>query len=189
MKSLINKNFSVNKNAPLIENKKIIKIIEMLFIIAIILIPFDNIPYFDKVLGELSVKASVYPFLIIISIIFFYTLKNRKFYLKNTMEVKILAVYCLWVCISIGINFSSILGNSFKGRSGIQKLILQLMVLAFLLLISYSSSVVIKIKNIDLLKLRKYICFSLIPVGIYGFIELLNILNVKNSFSNSLNII
>ena len=61
MKSLINKNFSVNKNAPLIENKKIIKIIEMLFIIAIILIPFDNIPYFDKVLGELSVKASVYP--------------------------------------------------------------------------------------------------------------------------------
>lgn len=178
MKSLINKNFSVNKNAPLIENKKIIKIIEMLFIIAIILIPFDNIPYFDKVLGELSVKASVYPFLIIISIIFFYTLKNRKFYLKNTMEVKILAVYCLWVCISIGINFSSILGNSFKGRSGIQKLILQLMVLAFLLLISYSSSVVIKIKNIDLLKLRKYICFSLIPVGIYGFIELLNILNV-----------
>ena len=178
MKSLINKNFSVNKNAPLIENKKIIKIIEMLFITAIILIPFDNIPYFDKVLGELSVKASVYPFLIIISIIFFYTLKNRKFYLKNTMEVKILAVYCLWVCISIGINFSSILVNSFKGRSGIQKLILQLMVLAFLLLISYSSSVVIKIKNIDLLKLRKYICFSLIPVGIYGFIELLNILNV-----------
>lgn len=40
MKSLINKNFSVNKNAPLIENKKIIKIIEMLFITAIILIPF-----------------------------------------------------------------------------------------------------------------------------------------------------
>ena len=162
----------------LIENKKVINLITGLFIASIILIPFDNIPYFDKLLGELSVKASVYPFLIIIPIILFYTVKNKKLYLKFTTEVKILAVYCFWVCVSIGINSSSILGNSFKGRSGIQKLILQLMVLGFLILISYCSNVIINIKNIDLLKLRKYICLSLIPVGAYGFIELLNILNI-----------
>lgn len=169
---------TIKESDALIENKKIISLITGLFIASIILIPFDNIPYLDNLLGELSVKASVYPFLIIIPIIFLYTIKNRRLYLRNTMEVKMLGVYCFWVCVSIGINFSSILGNSFKERSGIQKLILQLMVLVFLLLISYSSSIIIRIKNIGLLKLRKYICLSLIPVGTYGFIELLNILNI-----------
>lgn len=168
----------INKKDTLIDDNKFIKLITVLFVASIIIIPFDNIPYFDNLLGELSVKASVYPFLIIIPIIFLYTMKSKKLYLKNTMEVKMLAIYFLWVCISIGINFSSILNNSFKGRSGIQKLILQLMVLAFLLLISYSSNVIITVKNIGLLKLRKYICLSLISVGIYGFIELLNILNI-----------
>lgn len=177
MMNIINHN-TIKDSISLIENKKIINLVTGLFIASIILIPFDNIPCFDKLLGELSVKASVYPFLIIIPIIFFYTIKDRKLYLENTMEVKMLIVYCFWVCVSIAINFSSILGNSFKERSGIQKLILQLMVLVFLLLISYSTNVIIKIKNVDLLKLRKYICLSLIPVGAYGFIELLNILNI-----------
>lgn len=178
MKTLSNKKLSINKTDSLIENKGIINLITALFIASIILIPFDNIPYFDNLLGELSVKANVYPFLIIIPIVFFYTIKNRRIYLKNTMEIKMLVVYCFWICVSVGMNFNSILENSFKGRAGIQKLILQFMVLVFLLLISYSSSIIIRVKNIDLLKLRKYICLSLIPVGAYGFIELLNILNI-----------
>ena len=157
-----------------INNEKISKILEILLVVAIFLIPFDNLPYAKNILGELSYRGAVYPFIIIILINFGYTIKNKEIYLPKGKEWKFIFVFLVITVISCLFNAQSILNNSFKGRSGINKLILQFMVIIFMVLVLYTSEIIIKIRNIKLKNLRKYIMYSLIPVLIYGFLELLN---------------
>lgn len=161
-----------------VENPKLEKLLKYLFIISIILIPFDNLPYFGRILGELSYKGAVYSFIFLIIILFFLTLKNKEIYFKKSKELKLLIVFLLWTTLSIIFNFSSILNNNFKDRSGLSKLILQLMVLGFMILVFYVTDIIINLKKITLYDLRKYIMISLIPVLAYGTIELLNLAGI-----------
>ncbi|WP_055069577.1 O-antigen ligase family protein [Clostridium massiliamazoniense] len=163
-----------------ISNNKLVNILTYLLIASVILIPFDNLPYLGRILGELSYKGAVYPFIFIIIILFAITIKSKKIYFKKSKEIYFLLVYIGWIIISLIFNISSILNNTLKERSGISKLILQLMVLGFMLLIFYSTDIIIKLKTITLFDLRKYILLSLIPVLIYGTIELLNLSGIIN---------
>lgn len=163
-----------------IDSQRVEKILKYLFIFSVVLIPFDNLPYFGRLLGELSYKGVVYPFIFIIIILFIFTVKNREIYFKKSKELYLLMTYIGWIAISIIFNFSSILNNNLKDRSGISKLILQLMVLGFMILVFYSTDIIIKLKSISLYDLRKYIMISLIPVLIYGTIELLNLAGIIN---------
>ena len=158
-----------------ISDNKLINILTYLLIASIILIPFDNLPYLGSILGELSYKGAIYSFIFIIIILFIMTIKNKKIYFKKSKELYFLLTYIGWIVISLIFNISSILNNTLKGRSGISKLILQLMVLGFMLLVFYSTDIIIKLKRITLYDLRRYILLSLIPVLIYGTIELLNL--------------
>lgn len=158
-----------------ISDNKLVNILTYLLIASIILIPFDNLPYLGNILGELSYKGAIYPFIFIIIILFMMTIKNKKIYFKKSKELYFLLTYIGWIVISLIFNISSILNNALKGRSGISKLILQLMVLGFMLLVFYSTDIIMKLKRITLYDLRRYILLSLIPVLIYGTIELLNL--------------
>lgn len=177
MKKFKIKNWSIDNE---VQVDSISDYYKYIFIIAIILIPFDNLPYFGKVLGELSVRGPVYAFIILIAITMFDILKSREIFIYKDKINYILIVFLIWVIISSIANFNNILINDFKGRIGIEKLILQLFVVSFMFLICYITQIIIFKKNITLLDIRKYILYSTIPVGIYSFFELLNLTGIIN---------
>ncbi|MBB6713517.1 glycosyltransferase [Clostridium gasigenes] len=156
------------------EDEKVKDILKKLFILSIILIPVDNLPYMSNIMGELGNRGAVYPFILIILIIFVLLIKRKEIYFNRSRETDLLTIFFIWILISSIINMNDIFTNSFKGRSGINKLLLQFMVIGFMVLISYCSDIIIKLKNITLYDFREYVKYSLIAVFIYGTVELLN---------------
>ena len=61
-------------------NYNLNKILLILFLIAIVLIPFDSLPYMKSILGELGVRGPVYAFIPIFIIIFIYFIYKRRIY-------------------------------------------------------------------------------------------------------------
>ncbi|MFR5266956.1 O-antigen ligase family protein [Clostridium sp.] len=161
-------------------NKKVSKLLLILFILSIILIPFDNLPYLKSVFGELSFKASIYPIIMIILILFVVLIKNKQLYFNKSKELYLLLIFIGWNILSIIVNLNSILENNFKDRSGISKLLLQIMVLGFGILIFYSSDIIVSLKKLTLYDFRKCVLFSIIPVAMYGTIELLHLSKIIN---------
>lgn len=161
-------------------NKKVSKLLLILFILSIVLIPFDNLPYLKSVFGELSFKASIYPIIMIILILFVVLIKNKQLYFNKSKELYLLLIFIGWNILSIIVNLNSIFENNFKDRSGISKLVLQIMVLGFGILIFYFSDIIVSMKKLTLYDFRKYVFFSIIPVTIYGTIELLHLSKVIN---------
>lgn len=149
-----------------------------LLIASIAMIAIDNLPYFSGVLGELGFKGSIYPFLIIIPIIMLNLIRNRTIYIWNEIEYKILYFFIGWVGLSSLLNIKGIIMEEFKGRSGVNKFFLQMMVLIFLFIITYCTEILKQANKITLWDLRKYIFISTIPVMIYGTFEILHLLKI-----------
>ncbi len=161
-----------------INSSKLINIISILFIASIVLIPADNLPYMSSIMGELGNRGAVYPFIFIIPLMLLMLIKNKQIYINKTIEAKILVVFFIWVIISSMVNLPFIQDSVFKGRSGISKIIVQMMLLVFMYSIAYGTEVIIQLKKLTLRDYRRYIAYSTIPVFIYGTIELLNFLGV-----------
>lgn len=172
------KNIKLVKEYRNIDTTKIDMCLKYLFILSIILIPFDNLPYFKSLLGELSVRGSVYAFIPIIVLTFFNLLLNKEIFIPKGRTKTNILLFFAWVVISTVINLSSIFNNFFKGRTGNEKLVLQLFVFIFMLLIGYCSIYIIERNNITLKDIRRYILFSFIPVGVVGLLELLTIFSI-----------
>lgn len=154
------------------------KFLKYLFILSIVLIPFDNLPYFKSLLGELSVRGSVYLFIPIIVLTFISLLINKEIFIPRGRTKTNILLFFAWIIMSTVINLSSIFNNFFKGRTGNEKLILQLFVFAFMIFIAYCTIYIVERNNIKLKDIRRYVLFSFIPVGIVGLFELLTILSI-----------
>ena len=173
-----NRKFRFTDKLDINSNTNLVRIISVLFVAAIILIPFDNLPYMSSVMGELGNRGAAYSFIIIVPLIIILLAKNRQIYISNTIESKILMLFVAWVILSDIVNLPFIQDNFFKGRSGINKLIVQMMVLVFILAITYSTEIIIQVRKLTLYDYRKYILYSTIPVIIYGTIELIHFLGI-----------
>lgn len=154
------------------------KCMKYLFILSIILIPFDNLPYFKSLLGELSFRGSVYAFIPIIVLTFINLLLNKEIFIPKGRTKTNILLFFAWIIISTVMNLSNIFNNFFKGRTGNEKLILQLFVFAFMILMAYCTIYIIERNNMTLKDIRKYILFSFIPVGIVGAFELLTMFSI-----------
>ena len=165
------------------DNNRFNKTLLVLFLISIVLLPFDSLPYMKKILGELGVRGPVYAFIPIFIVIFVYFIYKKKIYFQWNLEKVLLALFIVWTGISATININTIIYNQFKERSGLEKLILQIMVLAFMVLIMYATEFIISLNNISLRTIRKYVLISFIFVSLYSLLEILQvygILNVEN---------
>ena len=162
-----------------IKNEKINKFLYVLIFASFILLPIDNFPYFQFA-GEIGRRLSLYPFIIAIPIIIVLSFINRKTLIKelNNTIFKIIGIFYIWTIVSIILNFSNILHNIFKGRTGIEKLVLQLLVLTFMLLLFYSVYYIVKNNNLGFNEIRRFIMISFLIVGIYCIFELLTLLNI-----------
>lgn len=168
----------LTKNScSIIESEKFSKILAILLLISFILIPFDDLPYLSKLSG-IGRRAAMYPFFVIIPIIAILSIKKFTFYFELTIEKLFLLLFYLWTIISIGVNMSNIINSFYKGESGIEKSIIHLITLTFVIIISYCSEIIITGYKISVYNIRTVICISFIPVAIVSSIEILNILAI-----------
>lgn len=161
-------------------NYNLNKILLILFLIAIVLIPFDSLPYMKSILGELGVRGPVYAFIPIFIIIFIYFIYKRRIYFNWNIEKVLLALFLLWTVISAALNINNIINSEFKGRGGLEKLILQVMVVGFMVAIMYATQFIFELNKISLKTIRRCIFISFIFVGAYSVLEILQIYGIVN---------
>lgn len=162
-----------------VKNVNISNILMFLILLSFTLIPFDDLPYLTKLSG-VGRRAAMYPFFIIILLVFLLSIKKLKFYFELSIEKIFLILFYLWTIVGIGVNLSNILNSYYKGESGISKSIIHLLTLTFVLLLSYCTELILKQSRITLFNIRTAISISLIPVAIVSTIELINILNIMD---------
>ncbi len=161
-----------------IDNEKINKALYHLLFAAFLLLPIDNFPYFSFA-GEIGRRLGLYPFIIIIPMILMFIIVNKKIFIDiNNFLVKIVGVFYIWTTISVLLNLNNILGSIFKGRTGTEKLLLQILVLTFMVLVAYSVFFIVKRNKLGFEDIRKFVMGSFIIVSIYCLLELLTLLNI-----------
>ena len=77
------------------EKNEIYKLVYVLMALAILLIPFNNLPYLNNILKELSFSATSYPMLILITIMAIYILKESIFINKSSAVIWLIYPYYL----------------------------------------------------------------------------------------------
>lgn len=164
-----------------VEHDRIMNTINKLFIMAIIVIPFNNLPYFKNILGEAAFQAPIYFFILIILLYFIKVLKEREIFTFNSAAFKVLIIFYIWMFISIIINIKGIVNASFKGRSGIEKLIFQIPIITVVFLGLYCIVMIMTKNNIDFKNIRKYILLSFIIPACYSILEVITLLRIVDA--------
>ena len=144
------------------ERRGIYKLLYVLMALTILLIPFNNLPYLNNILKELSFSATSYTMLILMTI----------------MAIYILITFVILCFIFSLFNISEIMTNSFKGKTGIRRLVFQYPMLAFGAVTSYCFYYFLRRTKITLWTIRRWVLFSTIIASAYGFVEMLNMLNI-----------
>ena len=77
------------------EKNEIYKLVYVLMALAILLIPFNNLPYLNNILKELSFSATSYPMLILMTIMAIYILKESIFINNSSAVIWLICPYYL----------------------------------------------------------------------------------------------
>ena len=165
------------------ERSNMHKFLYVLMALAILLIPFNNLPYLNTILKELSFSATSYPILILMVIMAFYILREKRIVKVKDKSVYILIAFVILCLVLSLFNISEIMTNSFKGKSGLRRLIFQYPMLVFGAVTSYCFYYFLKRTKITIWSIRRWVLFSTIIASGYGFIEMLNMLNIIDTSS------
>ncbi|KEH86123.1 O-antigen ligase family protein, partial [Clostridium novyi] len=151
------------------------KKLNLFIILAIILLPFNDLPYLRKVFGEISSEGAFYPLLIGMLIFYLKIISNKKITFINSKSFKIIFIFLIWTLISAIFNLNNILDNVYKNRTGVERFILSLFILIFCILVSNFIYLMLNKYKTDMFYIRKIITISFIIPGIYAFIEILRL--------------
>lgn len=144
-----------------------------LFVLALILLPFDDLPYFKKFFGELALQGAFYPLSLACLVnIGMFCFGNKVVIPKHT-SVICLILFLVWIGLSSGVNFQTIHISITKGRTGTEKLLLQSSLVIFVFLSSLVIYNIVQSIPQFFLVYRKYILLSFIIVAVYCLVELL----------------
>lgn len=163
---------------------KLNKVFKFLFILCILGLPFNALPYFRGIFGEMSNEAAFYPLFIGVVLLIFKMIVNNKIELIINHNCRI--IYCFLGGILISALFNlNVIGNSYyKGRTGIERFLLSLFIIVFCILSLNFIYLTIKKNNIDILKIRKYILASFILPAVYSLFEILHLSFNYNNYNN-----
>jgi len=148
------------------------KVNKFLLAFAIILIPFNSLPYFKDILREMSNEGAFYPLSIAILIWGLMLLQSNKVRLPQHISVKILGLFVLWIFLSISVNLPLVSLLETKGRTGIEKFLFQLILLTFVILSSLLVYNVTIHFRTPLHTFRRYVTISFLVAGTYSLIEI-----------------
>lgn len=145
---------------------------QLLLALAIILLPFNSLPYLKNILREMSNEGTFYPLFIAIIIWGILIPKGNKFELPKHLGFKMLVLLLIWIFLSGAANFTSISFLYTKGRTGIEKLIFQIMLVVFIMLSALTVYNIVSHIPQFLLNLRRYVMISFLIAGLYSVIEI-----------------
>jgi O-antigen ligase len=151
---------------------------QKIFLLALIALPFNDLPYFYSIFGELSGEGAFYFLLIIIFLGIIVFLSKEYLKIPRHKSFYILLALLVYFYISGLVNFPHIINAYFFGRTGTSKYVLQMVVFLFGISISIIVYNLSRRGLIDFIIFRRYVMISAIIVGAYGFIEILWNLNV-----------
>ena len=149
-----------------------ININKLFFCLAICLLPFNGLPYFQDLFRELSSEGAFYPLLILTLIWLFKSIKNGFFAVPDHATSYLLMIFFIWIIISSAMNVLNILSVTFKGRSGIERSIFQILLFAFVMSTAYASYFIIRSGRISLYDIRNYFKYSFVLIVFYSIAEL-----------------
>lgn len=141
-----------------------------LFAVGLLIVPFNDIPHFTIIFGEMGLEASFFPFLFLV--IFFYFRMNFSFYLPRSKSFYFILSFLIIVIISGIINIPSILQAQFMERTGISKFFFQFIILLFGIALSLTIFNLFLFGLIDLKKVRNFLTIGFIICGFYSIVEI-----------------
>jgi O-antigen ligase len=144
----------------------------LLVALAICLVPFNALPYLQNVLGEMSNEGAFYPLAIAMIIWSLSAIKVFRIKVPLHRSFVLLSLFLVWIIFSAAVNSPEIAVASTKGRGGIEKLLVQLVLVFFCMLASlvvYRSIVRVPW---CLIRYRRYMSISFVICGLYSVIEI-----------------
>jgi hypothetical protein len=143
------------------------------FAIAIILLPFNALPYFKSVFREMANEGAFYPLMLAVLVYVLRWMRGARTYVPTHYSFAILLSFIVWVSVSGVMNSLGILEASTKGRTGVEKFTLQFILLLFVFV---STILIYQLSRQDsvvfLLKFRRFALYSLVPVMAYSIVEI-----------------
>lgn len=161
--------------------------IARLISLAIILLPFNDLPILLNLAGEISLEGAFYPIVIAIVIFGILLLKNKSITIPKNIGFYSLILLCIWIVIIGVIDIPNMQNSYYKGSNGFTRYINQLLVLVFGVMTTYITYSVFRVIQLD--KFRKYILISFYIAGAYSLIELIYLLSNGNVFKDFLEVI
>jgi len=136
--------------------------------------PFNGLNAIPRIFGELSVEGAFYPIALGMVVAGASLLLNTSLAKPQHISFKLLVLFLVWVFISGIVNCLTIVDASTKGRTGVEKLILQSILLVFVFLTALLGyHVAVRVwKDRTLKIIRRAVLFSFIIAGIYSLIEI-----------------
>jgi len=150
------------------------KALSWCFFCAIALMPFNGIHAIPKIFGEFSIEGAFYPIAFGMTLGGLILLLNPRLPKLQHISFKLFLLFLIWVFISAILNYSAILNVYTKGKTGLEKLVLQSILLAFAFLTTLLGYYVFTQVGKDrMLKIVKNaILVSFIIAGAYSLIEI-----------------
>lgn len=140
---------------------------------AIVLLPFNDFRYLENVLGEMSREGAFYPILIAMIVWSLGLMKGMRLKVPKHQSAKVLVLFLLWIVISALANSVWIVSLQTKGRTGVEKLVLQLVLIVFVALSALLVFTIIRRTRQPLYVFRRYIMISFLVVGLYSLVEII----------------
>jgi O-antigen ligase len=160
--------------------------------LAIVLMPFNALPYLANLFGELSVEGAFYPLLVGLCIWSLSVVYFPRVAVPSHISVQLLFAFYLWVLLSAVVNLPLLVSLTSKGRSGPDKLILQSLVIAFMSASALLIYNVLRRTQAPLHFVRRAALISFLIAGLYSTVEIafllvnaswsIALLNVINAF-------
>jgi len=142
---------------------------------AVILLPFNGLPYFADILRELSKEGSFYPMLGLVLFGGAGLFSGRRLRLPRDPSAKWLWAFLGWLAISALVNLPLILVAETKGRTGAEKLALQTLLLGFGVVSALMTYNVLSRVDRPLERMKVWIGYSFALPALYSFFEVVTL--------------
>lgn len=149
--------------------------------LAIVLLPFNAMPYFRETLGEMAYEGAFYPLAAGIVLWAGILLAGARVELPSHYSARLLLVFVAWVFVSALINAPGVIAAATKGRTGMEKFLLQALVVLFTAASSVLLYNVFVRSRAVLYTVRRWLLASFAVCGAYSVLEIGRLLGVPMS--------
>lgn len=153
-----------------------------LFGAAILLLPFNDLPFLYWLLGEMGFEAAFTPLFLMVAAFLLAT--KGSFYVPRLRSFTYLMLFLVTIILSGAVNSFAILQAQFAGRSGVAKYFLQLLVFLFGVSLAVGVFNLAQRNLLSLATFRRFLTLSFLVAGLYCVAEVF--LNLGSSWAEHL---